>query len=188
MSKETLKLAGVDEAGRGPLAGPVVAGAVCLKHDIPGLADSKTITSRKREQLFQLITQEHIWAYAVVSSREIDQLNILNASLLAFKRAVNALQVRPDMVLVDGNHLPNWEYQSQAVIKGDQKVPAISAASIVAKVIRDRMMHLIDQQYPMYQFAKHKGYPTKEHIQHLALHGPCYAHRLTFAPVKRVVV
>ena len=188
MTKETLKLVGVDEAGRGPLAGPVVAGAVYLKHELPGLADSKTISARKREQLFQEITQHHIWSYAVVTSTEIDRLNILNASLLAFTRAVDALQIEPDMVLVDGTHLPNWQYQSQAIIKGDQKVAAISAASIVAKVIRDRMMSFLDQQCPVYQFAKHKGYPTKQHMQLLKEHGPCYAHRLTFAPVKRLVV
>ena len=159
-------VAGCDEVGRGPLAGDVVAAAVILGDYIPeGLADSKKLSEKKRERLFPEI-QSHAVAFAIgrASVDEIDKFNILNASLLAMKRAVEALTVRPDHVLVDGNKLPTWEYSAEAVVGGDGTVPAISAASILAKVTRDQELIAFDAQYPEYGFAKHKGYPTAQHM------------------------
>lgn len=183
-------IAGVDEAGRGPLAGTVVAAAVVLgpKHGIQGLSDSKKLSEKKRDSLYEeIIDQAQIWTVASASVAEIDEINILNASLLAMKRAVDALTQTPDCVLVDGNRLPVWQYRAEAIVKGDSKVDEISAASIIAKVTRDREMLILDEKYPQYGFAKHKGYPTKVHIEAIQRHGPCDVHRLSYAPVKRAL-
>lgn len=183
-------LAGVDEAGRGPLAGDVVAAAVILDplRPIAGLADSKKLTEKKREVLFDQIHQQ---ALAVAIGRanvtEIDQLNILWASMLAMHRAVDALTVRPEFVVVDGNRLPKWDYDGQAVVKGDQRMSCISAASIIAKVTRDRDMSDLASVYPDYGFNQHKGYPTAHHKAALARYGATDQHRKTFAPVKAVL-
>lgn len=183
-------LAGVDEAGRGPLAGDVVAAAVILDplRPIAGLADSKKLTEKKREVLFDQIHQQ---ALAVAIGRanvtEIDQLNILWASMLAMHRAVDALAIRPEFVVVDGNRLPKWDYDGQAVVKGDQRMSCISAASIIAKVTRDRDMSDLASVYPDYGFNQHKGYPTALHKAALARYGATNQHRKTFAPVKAVL-
>ncbi len=180
-------IAGVDEAGRGPLAGPVVAAAVILdpEYSIPGLQDSKKLTERKRDVLFVTI-QERVLAYAIgcADVNEIDELNILQASLLAMKRAVENLSIVPDKAMIDGNFAPKLSCYTETIIKGDSLIPAISAASILAKVTRDREMRLLDQKYPGYGFAQHKGYPTKLHYQQLKELGPCCIHRRSFAPVK----
>lgn len=181
-------IAGVDEVGRGPLAGDVVTAAVILpdSHTIDGLADSKKISEKKRERLFEQIKSEAIsWAIARASVEEIDKLNILQASLLAMHRAVDALAVKPDFVQVDGNKLPNWSYESEAVVGGDGIIECISAASILAKVTRDREMCSFDETYPGYGFAKHKGYPTKQHMAALAELGVSAIHRRSYAPVKK---
>ncbi len=183
-------LAGVDEVGRGPLAGDVVAAAVILdpKNPIEGLDDSKKLSEKKREKLFPLIQQRAIsWCVARASVAEIDEINILQASLLAMKRAVEGLQVQPEHVLVDGNRLPQWHYSAEAVVKGDSRVQAIAAASILAKVVRDREMVAFDQQYPGYGFAGHKGYPTKAHIAALGVLGISPIHRRSFGPVKKQI-
>ena len=183
-------LAGCDEAGRGPLAGAVVAAAVILDPEqaIAGLADSKKISASKRESLFDEITQQsRAYAIAECSVAEIDQLNILQASLLAMHRAVAALTPQPEFVAVDGNKLPDWHYPSEAVVKGDDRVAAIAAASILAKVTRDRALVALDQTFPEYGFAQHKGYPTKAHLAALAKYGVTTAHRQSFAPVRRVL-
>jgi ribonuclease HII len=180
-------LAGVDEVGRGPLAGDVVAAAVILdpKRPIIGLADSKKLTEKRREQLFGEIQQHALsWSIARASVAEIDTLNILQASLLAMKRAVVGLTLQPEHVLVDGNKLPAWSYSAETVVKGDSRVAAISAASILAKVTRDREMCELDKQYPGYGFAGHKGYPTKMHLDALEALGITPIHRNSFAPVK----
>lgn len=182
--------AGVDEVGRGPLAGDVVAAAVILDPNktISGLDDSKKLSEKKREVLFQEIiacAQSYCIARATVS--EIDTLNILHASLLAMKRAVEGLAVQPEHVLVDGNKLPSWEYSAEAVVKGDARVPAIAAASILAKVTRDNEMKLLDKEYTQYGFAKHKGYPTSVHLQAIKDHGITPHHRRSFAPVKACI-
>ena len=181
-------MAGVDEVGRGPLAGDVVAAAVILDPDNPisGLDDSKKLSEKKREALFPLIQQRAIaWCVARASVAEIDQLNILQASLLAMQRAVAGLQTQPEHVLVDGNRLPQWGYSAEAVVKGDSRVKAIAAASILAKVVRDREMVAFEQDYPGYGFAGHKGYPTKLHMQALESLGVTPIHRKSFAPVKK---
>jgi ribonuclease HII len=183
-------IAGVDEAGRGPLVGSVVAAAVILddNHGIVGLADSKILTEKKREKLFdEIIKRSRSYAIAEATAEEIDTLNILQASLLAMKRAVERLKVQPDFVQVDGNRCPEWHYASEAIIKGDSKVQAISAASILAKVHRDRLMVEFDQKFPQYQFAKHKGYPTKLHFELLERHGVIDGYRKTFKPVARLL-
>jgi ribonuclease HII len=180
-------LAGVDEVGRGPLAGDVVAAAVILDpaRPIVGLADSKKLTEKRREQLFEEIRQHALaWSIARASVAEIDTLNILQASLLAMKRAVVGLTLQPEHVLVDGNKLPVWSYSAETVVKGDSRVAAISAASILAKVTRDREMCALDKQYPGYGFAGHKGYPTKLHLDALEALGVTPIHRSSFAPVK----
>ena len=180
--------AGVDEVGRGPLAGDVVAAAVILDPDKPiaGLDDSKKLTEKKRETLFPIIQQQALsWCVARASVQEIDTINILHASLLAMQRAVEGLSVRPEHVLVDGNRVPRWDYPAEAVVKGDSRVAAIAAASILAKVVRDREMTAFDQQYPGYGFAKHKGYPTKVHMQALQELGVSAIHRRSFGPVKK---
>lgn len=183
-------VAGVDEAGRGPLAGPVIAAAVILDPERPieGLMDSKKLTEKQRESLLDEIKESALcWAVGRAEVGEIDQINILQASLLAMRRAVEALQPTPDVALVDGNHLPELNCQAQAIIKGDSKVPAISAASIIAKVTRDREMLELDQQYPGYGLAKHKGYPTKAHMQALQELGVSPVHRCSYAPVKKLL-
>ncbi|MBU2886985.1 ribonuclease HII [Gilvimarinus agarilyticus] len=182
--------AGVDEVGRGPLAGDVVAAAVILdmNNPIEGLADSKKLTERKREKLFVEIQAKALsWCISRASVEEIDQINILQASLLAMKRAVEGLAVTPEHVLVDGNKIPSWQFSAEAVVKGDARVASISAASILAKVTRDREMIAFDQTYPGYGFAGHKGYPTKVHMAALDSLGPSPIHRTSFGPVKRLI-
>lgn len=183
-------VAGVDEAGRGPLAGPVIAAAVILDPDQPieGLMDSKKLSEKQRESLLDEIQQSALcWAVGRAEVGEIDQINILQASLLAMRRAVEALQHYPDVALVDGNHLPKLNCQAQAIIKGDSKVPAISAASIIAKVTRDREMLELEQLYPGYGLAKHKGYPTRAHMQALQELGVSPVHRCSYAPVRKLL-
>ena len=179
-------VAGVDEAGRGPLAGPVVAAAVILdpRRPIEGLADSKTLTAARREALAREI-RRHASAHAVAQAdvAEIDALNILHATMLAMRRAVEALGVAPDEVLVDGNRCPDVACRVRAIVKGDRDIAAISAASILAKTVRDALLVELDAVYPAYGFAQHKGYPTPEHLAALARHGPCPEHRRSFAPV-----
>ena len=183
-------LAGVDEAGRGPLAGPVVAAAVILdeRYTIKGLADSKKLTALRRDKLFdEILAKALCCSIAQASVEEIDTLNILQATLLAMRRAVEGLRLRPAKVLVDGNRLPVLGVPAQAIVKGDALVPAISAASILAKVTRDRWCKELDAQYPQYGFAGHKGYGTAEHLAALKTHGACPQHRKTFAPVTAVL-
>lgn len=180
--------AGVDEVGRGPLAGDVVAAAVILdpKQPIEGLADSKKLTQKRREYLFAAI-QERALSYCIAraSVTEIDSINILQASLLAMQRAVEGLSVEPEHVWVDGNKIPRWRFSAEAVVKGDSRVGAISAASILAKVTRDAEMTEFDKIYPGYGFAGHKGYPTKMHMAALQQLGVTPIHRRSFAPVKQ---
>jgi ribonuclease HII len=179
-------VAGVDEAGRGPLAGPVVAAAVILdeKNPIAYLADSKTLTARRRAFLFDEIRAKALcFSIAEASVEEIDRLNILQATLLAMRRAVQGLRLPPKLVLVDGNRLPVLEMRAEAIVKGDSKVAAISAASILAKVSRDRWCAQYHLEFPQYGFATHKGYPTAAHLAALRSHGPCPEHRKTFGPV-----
>ncbi len=183
-------IAGVDEAGRGPLAGPVVAAAVILDelHPIKGLADSKTLTALRREKLFDEIRAKALCcSISQASVEEIEQLNILQATLLAMRRAVEGLRLLPKLVLVDGNRLPLLAIRAEAIVKGDALVPAISAASILAKVYRDRWCAEYDQQFPLYGFARHKGYGTAEHLAALREYGACPQHRKTFRPVSDLV-
>jgi ribonuclease HII len=183
-------LAGVDEVGRGPLAGDVVAAAVILdpQRPIDGLRDSKKLSARRREELAELIREHALaWSIASASVAEIDTLNILQASLLAMHRAVAALSPQPEYVLVDGNRLPRWHYVSQSVVRGDDRVPAIAAASILAKVHRDSALIALEIQYPGYGFASHKGYPTAAHLQALQTFGVTPVHRRSFAPVKKLL-
>jgi ribonuclease HII len=181
-------VAGVDEAGRGPLAGPVVAAAVILDENFPidGLTDSKKLSASRRAVLeLQIKQRAKAWAIAESSQLEVDEINILQASLLAMKRAVLALELKPGQVLIDGNRLPQLEgYQMLAIVKGDLSEPCISAASILAKQYRDRQMLELDQLYPEYQFARHKGYPTALHRQLLKEHGVSPVHRRSFGPVR----
>lgn len=184
-------LAGVDEVGRGPLAGDVVTAAVILDpaRPIAGLADSKKLTEKRREKLFdEIVERSHCWFIARASVAEIDRYNIFQATLLAMRRAVDGLQVKPEFVAVDGNRLPVWDYPSQAVIGGDAKVDCISAAAILAKVTRDREMVDYHQHYPQYGFNGHKGYATKAHREALEQWGPCELHRRSFEPVKSMLV
>lgn len=184
-------MAGVDEAGRGPLAGPVVAAAVILDdlNPIAGLADSKVLTALKRERLSGEIKAKALcFCIAQASVEEIDQLNILQATMLAMRRAVQGLRLRPAKVLVDGNCIPVLDVLAEAIVKGDAKVPAISAASILAKVHRDHLCETMDQLYPDYGFAKHKGYGSEQHVAALRLHGPCAVHRKTFRPVSEMLL
>ncbi|MDG2460782.1 MAG: ribonuclease HII [Luminiphilus sp.] len=182
-------IAGVDEVGRGPLAGDVVAAAVILGSTAPeGLTDSKALSESRRITLAERIRTDALcWALGRASVEEIDALNILQASLLAMHRAVEALAVQPTLVLVDGNRLPTWPYESRAIVKGDLTEPAISAASILAKVARDREMMELDRQYAGYGFARHKGYPTKAHLAALERLGVSRIHRRSFGPVKRLL-
>ena len=182
--------AGVDEAGRGPLAGPVVAAAVILdeRNPIQGLADSKVLTAKRREQLYDEIRAKALCcSIAQASVEEIDQINILQATMLAMRRAVEGLRLKPTLVLVDGNRLPVLSMRAEAIVKGDSKVQAISAASILAKVTRDRWCADLDVRYPQYGFAGHKGYGTAEHLAALQAHGACPEHRKTFSPVAKVL-
>ena len=183
-------IAGVDEAGRGPLAGPVVAAAVILDdlRPIAGLNDSKKLSAARREKLFDEIRAKALCcSIAQASVEEIDEINILQATLLAMRRAVEGLRLKPAKVLVDGNRLPVLDVLAEAIVKGDATVPAISAASILAKVTRDRWCAELDAQYPQYGFAAHKGYGTAEHLAALQTYGACPEHRKTFAPVTRVL-
>jgi len=180
-------IAGVDEAGRGPLAGPVVSAAVILNPDKPiqGLRDSKCLTELRREYLFTQICRDALaWAVGEASVEEIDQLNILQATLLSMKRAVDALTITPHRVWVDGNQCPSWAYPTECIVQGDRTTPVISAASILAKVVRDRKMKLLDQEYPEYFFAQNKGYGTRIHLKVLQQRGPCSIHRSRFRPVQ----
>jgi ribonuclease HII len=183
-------IAGVDEAGRGPLAGPVVAACVLLDptHPIAGLADSKTLSAARRETLAAHIREHALaWAVGEASVAEIDALNILRATLLAMARAVDGLSVRPDEVLVDGLHCPAVSCRVRAVIRGDATVPSISAASILAKTVRDAAMVGLHAHHPGYGFDRHKGYPTAEHVEALRRLGPIAAHRRSFAPVRAAI-
>lgn len=181
-------VAGVDEAGRGPLAGPVVAAAVMLDRGRPieGLDDSKKLAEKKREELSGEIREKAIaWAIAEASVEEIDSINILNATMLAMKRAVEALHIQPVVSLIDGNRAPDLSCLWHTVVKGDTWVAEISAASILAKVERDRMMSELDRLYPQYGFAKHKGYPTKAHLRAISVEGIAEVHRKSYGPVKK---
>ena len=183
-------IAGVDEAGRGPLAGPVVAAAVILDElkPIRGLKDSKVLTALKRERLFDEIHAKALClSIAQASVEEIDRLNILQATLLAMKRAIEGLRLRPSKVLIDGNQLPRLRIQAEAVIGGDAKIKSISAASILAKVHRDRLCLELHREHPQYGFDGHKGYSTPEHLEALRTHGACPHHRRSFAPVRETL-
>ncbi len=183
-------LAGVDEVGRGPLAGPVVAAAVILNPDKPiaGLNDSKKISPKKRELMSAEIKSKALaWSLGRAEVEEIDEINILQASLLAMKRAIESLKLAPKIVAVDGQYTPNVVYEKIAIIKGDSLVPAISAASIIAKVARDNEMIAFEETYPGYGFSSHKGYPTKQHIASLEKLGITEIHRRSFAPVAKYI-
>ncbi|MDP3245762.1 MAG: ribonuclease HII [Polaromonas sp.] len=183
-------VAGVDEAGRGPLAGPVVAAAVILDdlHPIKGLGDSKVISPRRRERLYdEILAKALCCSIAEASVEEIDRLNILQATMLAMRRAVEGLRLKPAKVLVDGNRLPTLNVLAEAIVRGDALVPAISAASILAKVYRDRLCQHLHQEFPQYGFAMHKGYGTAEHLAALREHGACLHHRRSFSPVAGVL-
>ena len=176
-------ICGVDEAGRGPLCGPVVAAAVILPlgEEIDGLNDSKKLSEKKREKLFDVITEKAIaYAIAEASPAEIDEINILNASMLAMRRAVEALSVKADFALIDGNCSRGFDIPTETVVKGDAKSASIAAASILAKVTRDRQCKELDKLYPQYNIAKHKGYPTKEHMDAVREHGPAPIYRMSF--------
>ena len=183
-------IAGVDEVGRGPLAGDVVAAAVILDpaKPISGLNDSKKLSERQRLDYFAQLHDKALGiSIARASVAEIDECNILRASLLAMERAARGLPIQPEFVYVDGNQLPKWRYPSEAIVKGDERVAEIAAASIVAKVTRDAEMVALEQDFPGYGFAKHKGYPTSAHLKALEILGPCVLHRRTFAPVANLL-
>ena len=186
----TIFVAGVDEVGRGPLAGPVVAAAVILDPERPieGLADSKKLSEKRREALAEVIKEQALsWALGRAEVEEIDRLNILQASLLAMQRAVVSLQPAAEFALVDGNRCPDLACPAEAVIKGDDRVPVISAASVIAKVARDREMVALEQTFPGYGLAQHKGYPTKAHLESLQRLGVATIHRRTFGPVRKIL-
>lgn len=182
------RIAGIDEAGRGPLAGPVVAAACLLPEGavLPGLNDSKQVLEVDRERLFQLITtlENCEWAIGVASAMEIDRINILKASFLAMYRALEQLKQKPDVILIDGHLVPSFGIPTVPLVKGDSRSASIAAASILAKVTRDRLMKEFDLQYPQYGFALHKGYATPEHLKAVQMYGPCAIHRKSFEPVK----
>ncbi len=185
---------GVDEAGRGPLVGAVVAGAVVLDptHPIEGLKDSKKLTPARREYLYEQIMQKaKAWGIGEASPLEIDQINILQATMLAMRRAIEDLSTRlgkwPDKALIDGNRCPELPISAEAIVKGDAKEPAISAASILAKVTRDRQMQILHERHPQYGFAQHMGYPTEAHFAALKQYGACEEHRRSFSPVRKVL-
>ncbi|MBY6199310.1 ribonuclease HII [Vibrio hangzhouensis] len=184
------RVAGVDEVGRGPLVGDVVTAAVILdpKNPIEGLNDSKKLSEKKRLALYPEIKEKALaWAVGRCSPEEIDELNILQATMVAMQRAVAGLGVEPDLVLIDGNRTPHLSMDAQAVVKGDLRVAEISAASIIAKVVRDQEMEELDKQHPEFGFAKHKGYPTKAHFEAIEKHGVIAEHRKSFKPVKRAL-
>ncbi len=186
----TKLIAGVDEVGRGPLVGAVVAAAVILDpaNPIEGLADSKKLSEKKRQALALEIEEKALsWALGRAEAKEIDEINILQASLLAMKRAIEALSIQPDHVQIDGNRCPEMDYSMEAIIKGDSKIAAISAASIIAKVARDAEMVALDKRHPEYGFAAHKGYPTKKHRQALLTYGVLAEHRTSFKPVQKLI-
>ncbi len=186
----TIFVAGVDEVGRGPLAGPVVAAAVILDpaRPIEGLADSKRLSEKRREVLAEIIKEQALsWALGRAEVEEIDRLNILQASLLAMQRAVAGLQPAAEFALVDGNRCPDLACPTEAVIKGDDRVAVISAASVIAKVARDREMMLLEEAFPGYGLAQHKGYPTKAHLESLQRLGVAAIHRRTFGPVRKIL-
>jgi len=190
MNKPQTLIAGVDEVGRGPLAGAVVAAAVILDpaHPIEGLKDSKQLSAKKREALYLEITEHALaWSLGRAEIEEIDALNIHHASLLAMQRAVNGLSIKPDKALIDGKYTPVLDCEAEAIIKGDQTVHAISAASIIAKVTRDREMLAFHETYPQYGFDQHVGYPTPQHLKALLEHGISIIHRKSFGPVKRLI-
>lgn len=181
---------GADEAGRGPIAGPVFAAAVILDpdHPIAGLKDSKKLSEHRRDELALEIKQyAKAWAIAECSIEEIDELNILHASMLAMKRAIESLSIQPELALIDGNRCPKLAIAAKAIVKGDDKVPAISAASILAKTARDAVMLDLHRQYPEYGFDRHKGYPTAYHLEQLHLYGVSPVHRKTYAPVRKIL-
>ncbi|MDF4404112.1 ribonuclease HII [Vibrio parahaemolyticus] len=183
-------IAGVDEVGRGPLVGDVVTAAVILdpNNPIEGLNDSKKLSEKKRLALLPEIKEKALaWAVGRCSPEEIDELNILQATMVAMQRAIAGLKVQPDLVLIDGNRCPELSMDSQAVVKGDLRVAEISAASIIAKVVRDQEMEELDKQYPQFGFAKHKGYPTKAHFEAIEQHGVISEHRKSFKPVKKAL-
>jgi len=183
-------ICGVDEAGRGPLAGPVYAAAVILdpRRPIRGLADSKVLSEKKRIALAEKIKQRALaWSIASSSVEEIDQINILQASLLAMKRAIEALHVLPHHVMVDGLHCPKIVMPAEAIVDGDSKIASISAASVLAKTARDDEMCRLHDLYPQYDFARHKGYSTRDHLQRLQMHGACPIHRRSYAPVRELL-
>ena len=183
-------ICGVDEAGRGPLAGPVYAAAVILHPDKPidGLNDSKKLSARRRDELeAQIVRCARAYAIGFATVAEIDSINILQASLLAMRRAIMALCVRPDEILVDGLHCPETRIPSRAIVQGDALEPAISAASILAKTARDRELRRLHDRYPQYGFDQHKGYPTAMHLEALAIYGICPEHRLSYGPVKFIM-
>ncbi|EJE4161199.1 ribonuclease HII [Vibrio parahaemolyticus] len=183
-------IAGVDEVGRGPLVGDVVTAAVILDPNSPieGLNDSKKLSEKKRLALLPEIKEKALaWAVGRCSPEEIDELNILQATMVAMQRAIAGLKVQPDLVLIDGNRCPELPMDSQAVVKGDLRVAEISAASIIAKVVRDQEMEELDKQYPQFGFAKHKGYPTKAHFEAIEQHGVISEHRKSFKPVKKAL-
>lgn len=185
-----LLICGVDEAGRGPLAGPVFAAAVILDpaRPIAGLRDSKKLSEARRGELAQRIKENALaWSIAQCSESEIDELNILHATMLAMRRAIETLGFKPERALVDGNRCPACEVPAQAIIKGDDKVPAISAASILAKTARDAALLVLHAQYPLYGFDRHKGYPTPLHLERLQLHGVSPVHRRSYAPVRALL-
>jgi len=194
------RVAGLDEAGRGPLAGPVVAAVVMikmsksnlkskilnLKSNFKGIKDSKKLTPKKREEFYKLIVKSPFWEWGVgrVSEKVIDRINILEATKLAMKRAIKKLKRRPDFLILDGNFKINVDIPQKSIIKGDEKVFSCAAASILAKVYRDRIMERYDRKFPKYEFKKHKGYGTKFHFKMLKKYGPCKIHRKTFEPIK----
>ncbi|MDR1926498.1 MAG: ribonuclease HII [Endomicrobium sp.] len=181
-------VSGIDEAGRGPLAGPVVAAAVIFRQNviIPNLNDSKQLSKKEREKLFVIIKEKALaCAVETVDNKIIDKINILQATFLAMSSAVLKLQIKPDLCLIDGNHkIPDLSFKQEAIVNGDTKSACIAAASVLAKVTRDRMMAEYAKQYPVYEFEKHKGYGTKKHIEFLKKYGHCPIHRLTFTPIK----
>ncbi len=185
-------IAGVDEAGRGPLAGPVAAAAVILPEDFhcAGLDDSKKLTATRRETLFETITSDAAihWSCAMASCGEIDTLNILRATHLAMRRAVEGLKLQPDFCLIDGLAVKNFPFPHQAIIKGDGLSLSISAASIIAKVTRDRLMREIDREFPEFGFAQHHGYATRQHLEALRIYGPCLHHRRSFRPISQLTL
>ncbi len=181
---------GADEAGRGPIAGPVFAAAVILDpdHPIAGLKDSKKLSGHRRDELaLEIRKHAKAWAIAECSIEEIDELNILHASMLAMKRAIDSLPIRPELALIDGNRCPKLAIAAKAIVKGDDKVPAISAASILAKTARDAVMLDLHRQYPEYGFDRHKGYPTVYHLEQLHIYGVSPVHRKTYAPVRKIL-